>query len=82
MRWATLIAANAGRLVPDDLDATMAALEGAVQRNDEAAIMRTLQNLIPEFHPSPNGVVEPAQAEAMVVAVSAGVPSLQPGFTG
>jgi FlaA1/EpsC-like NDP-sugar epimerase len=45
------IAANASRIVPDGLDAFVTALEEAAGANDRGAILRNLQNLIPEYTP-------------------------------
>lgn len=43
------IAANASSFVPTNLDAAIVALEQAAQDNDREAILRNLQNLIPEY---------------------------------
>ena len=48
------IAANASRLVPDDLEESISALMSSAQRNDREAIIRGLCNLIPEFQPMAN----------------------------
>lgn len=53
------IAANASAFVPDSLDDAVAALEQAARMNDRDAIIRSLQNLIPEFHP----LLPPLQGE-------------------
>ena len=46
-----LIASNASRLVPANLDDAIQGLATASQRNDAAAIIRILQELIPEYQP-------------------------------
>jgi len=43
------IASNAGGLIPPHLDEAIEALEIAARRDDKAAILRILQELIPEF---------------------------------
>lgn len=45
------IAANASAFVPNGLDEAITALEQAALINDRDAIVRSLQNLIPEYHP-------------------------------
>ena len=45
------IAANASSFVPQGLDAAIAAMEQAANSNDRVAVVRTLQNLIPEYCP-------------------------------
>jgi FlaA1/EpsC-like NDP-sugar epimerase len=45
------IAANASRFVPDDLDASLSALQASASRNDREAILRGFKNLVPEFEP-------------------------------
>ncbi|MCP4359246.1 MAG: polysaccharide biosynthesis protein [Chloroflexi bacterium] len=45
------IAGNASRFVPDDLETNINSLEGSASRNDKAAILRGLQNLVPEYCP-------------------------------
>ena len=45
------IAANASSFVPNGLDEAIAALEQAARMNDRDAIVRSLQELIPEFRP-------------------------------
>lgn len=45
------IAANASSFVPKELGDSIAALEQAATCNDRAAIIRSLQQLIPEFQP-------------------------------
>lgn len=56
------IAANASTFVPDKLDAAIEAMQQAAAINDRIAIVRTLQNLIPEYCP-------PAQ-NAMTLALA------------
>jgi FlaA1/EpsC-like NDP-sugar epimerase len=43
------IAGNAGGFIPPHLDEAIEALEIAARRDDKAAILRILQELIPEF---------------------------------
>ena len=43
------IAGNASSLLPDGLDAGVNALAAAAERDDRAAILRCLKNLVPEF---------------------------------
>ena len=45
------IAANASTFVPESLDASITALAQAAEDNDRDAIIRNLQNLIPEYTP-------------------------------
>lgn len=45
------IAANASTFVPQELGAAVAAMEHAANSNDCFAVVRTLQNLIPEYCP-------------------------------
>ncbi len=45
------IAANASAFVPQYLDESVAALESSARLNDRDAIVRGLQNLIPEYQP-------------------------------
>jgi len=45
------IAGNASSLVPNGLDAAIAALAASAQRNDRAAIVQDLKALVPEFRP-------------------------------
>ena len=45
------IAANASSFVPQGLDAAIGAMEQAANSNDRVAVVRTLQNLIPEYCP-------------------------------
>ena len=69
------IAANAGSLVPADLDHVIDALTAAAQRDDAAAVQRVLHNLIPEYEPlagaQANAVPSPRGAPAPRVAPSA-----------
>lgn len=72
------IASNANKLAPGRLDETLAALERAADLNDRDAIIRTLQNLIPEYCPpeseqarvngrppyKPNPTIHPAPGSA------------------
>jgi FlaA1/EpsC-like NDP-sugar epimerase len=72
------IASNANRLAPGRLDEPLAALERAADLNDRDAIIRTLQNLIPEYCPpeaeqarvngrapyKPNPTIHPAPGSA------------------
>jgi FlaA1/EpsC-like NDP-sugar epimerase len=46
------IAANASSFVPHGLDASILAMEQAASSNDRTAILRALQNLIPEYVPT------------------------------
>ena len=46
------IAANASSFVPHGLDVSIWAMEQAASSNDRTAILRTLQNLIPEYVPA------------------------------
>jgi FlaA1/EpsC-like NDP-sugar epimerase len=45
------IAGNASSFVPEELEAGIRALEASASRNDHEAIIRGLQNLIPEYQP-------------------------------
>jgi FlaA1/EpsC-like NDP-sugar epimerase len=55
------IAANASSFVPQGLHASIAALQQASRDNDRAAIVRALQNLIPEYAPPvADAIVMPA----------------------
>ena len=45
------IAANASSFVPKRLDDTVLALEQSARLNDRDGIIRSLQNLIPEYQP-------------------------------
>lgn len=45
------VAENASRFVPTDLDEMIHVLETAAHQNDEAAILRGLKSLIPEYTP-------------------------------
>ena len=49
------IAGNASSFVPDRLNDTVEALAHAAHLNDREAVVRGLQNLIPEFHPPETG---------------------------
>lgn len=51
------LAANASSFVLPDLDEMVDALVGAAEREDETAVYRGLQNLIPEFEPVQHSVV-------------------------
>lgn len=61
------IAANASAFIPDDLEESLKALEGAAMRQDGLAIRRCLQALIPEYVPMP---LESALAEEPVMAAT------------
>jgi FlaA1/EpsC-like NDP-sugar epimerase len=52
------IAGNASSFVPENLDATVVALEQAAEANDRDAIVRNLQNLIPEYKPPARRLAE------------------------
>ncbi|MBE2225220.1 MAG: polysaccharide biosynthesis protein, partial [Anaerolineae bacterium] len=76
------IAANASKLVPDDLEAGLSALQASAARNDREAIIRGFQNLVPEFEPMPlvvdgktavsgqEDVVEPVQTVSLPLVPS------------
>jgi len=51
------IAADAGRFIPFDLDASLSVLVEAARRDDKAAIVLALRHLIPEFSPVGESVV-------------------------
>lgn len=55
------IAGNASSFVPDDLNESLNGLEASAARNDTAAIIRGLKNLIPEYEP-----MRPATAVAEI----------------
>ncbi|MBK8984482.1 MAG: polysaccharide biosynthesis protein [Chloroflexi bacterium] len=71
------IAGNASSFVPGDLDDSLDGLEASAWRNDAAAIIRGLQNLIPEYEPMTpvTAVREPAPP------TKADKPLLLPGET-
>ena len=56
------IASNTNQLMPGRLDETLAALTRSADLNDRDAIIRTLQNLVPEYCPPP---VESARANGV-----------------
>lgn len=56
--------ANAGDLVPADLDDAVSALANAALRDDTEAIIRLLQNLIPEYTPMRPQLSEPIATPA------------------
>ena len=77
------IAANASSFVPPQLNVDIEALRAAAQRNDDLAVLRGLQQIIPEFqppqvldaeakHPAPpsRSLTAPLLASVPVVAVS------------
>ncbi|HRQ37742.1 MAG TPA: nucleoside-diphosphate sugar epimerase/dehydratase [Chloroflexota bacterium] len=53
------VAENASRFVPRDLDDMIHVLEIAAYQNDNTAITRALQSLIPEYTPLTNGTAVP-----------------------
>jgi FlaA1/EpsC-like NDP-sugar epimerase len=67
------VADNASRFIPYDLDERIEMLATAAQRNDDAAILRGLKSLIPEFTPrtavaTPTAVPPPHRQEITVPA--------------
>ncbi len=58
------LAANASSFVPAGLDEALVALEEAAQDDDRDAIVRNLQNLIPEYTPAPRPAAQAAGALA------------------
>jgi FlaA1/EpsC-like NDP-sugar epimerase len=58
------IAANASSFIPDNLDASIVSLEQAAQDDDRTAILRNLQNLIPEYRPNYAGQVPEITGDA------------------
>lgn len=68
-----MIAENASSFVPLHLDEVVDALSAATLRDDEAAIRRSLQNLVPEYQPDTNGV-----SSRSIVAVPSVPADLEP----
>jgi FlaA1/EpsC-like NDP-sugar epimerase len=67
------VASNAGRLLPANLDQALVALQWAVERRDEAAIVLELQRLIPEYQAGTDvGGGKGVAASALPATVAAG----------
>src|SRR5579884_360781 len=62
------IAANASAFVPVDLDATLAAMEQALAKDDQAGVVGCLQKLVPEFQPDKTRWDTPQEHARAVVA--------------
>jgi len=57
------VAENASSFVPSRLDAAIDALAAAAERNDAAALLDGMQELVPEFQPLPKPVPRVEHAE-------------------
>jgi FlaA1/EpsC-like NDP-sugar epimerase len=64
------VAANTSQFVPPDLDAAVEALRVAAAQGDDAAVLRLLRALVPEFQPACAAVQAPPQPAPPAAAAS------------
>lgn len=76
------IAANASGFVPPQLDEALGALAAAAARNDSAAILRGLQNLLPEYKPAAGSTAGQSAPDGRQAAPTPADSQKNPGLSG